>query len=129
MDGIGGKPGWAWIFSTFPPPVLEGLLTILAGLLSFFIIQDFPDTARFLTPSERRAVIRRLKEDDQWSAEGEAFAIANVWKSLGDWKSWVGMVVYAGADMPLYAFSLFLPSIINQVGVWFSLREVKLIFW
>ena len=26
------------------------------------------------------------------------------------------VLVYAGADMPLYAFSLFLPSIINQIG-------------
>lgn len=25
MDGIGGKPGWAWIF------ILEGLFTVLAG--------------------------------------------------------------------------------------------------
>ena len=73
-----------------PHLVLEGLLTIIAGLLSFFIIQDFPDTARFLTEAERRAVIRRLKEDDQWSAEGEEFEMGNVKKSLGDWKSWVG---------------------------------------
>lgn len=25
------------------------------------------------------------------------------------------VIVYTGSDMPLYAFSLFLPSIINQV--------------
>lgn len=28
------------------------------------------------------------------------------------------MVLYMGADGPLYAFSLFLPSIINQLGEW-----------
>lgn len=26
------------------------------------------------------------------------------------------VIVYAGVDMPLYAFALFLPSIINQVS-------------
>lgn len=26
------------------------------------------------------------------------------------------VIVYSGSDMPLYAFSLFLPSIISQVG-------------
>jgi hypothetical protein len=29
---------------------------------------------------------------------------------------WLGMVIYMGCDMPLYAFSLFLPSIIANLG-------------
>jgi hypothetical protein len=29
---------------------------------------------------------------------------------------WLGMAIYMGCDMPLYAFSLFLPSIINDLG-------------
>lgn len=47
MDGIGGKPGWAWIF------ILEGLLTVCCAVASFWILQDFPETARFLTETER----------------------------------------------------------------------------
>ncbi|KAI0057442.1 MFS general substrate transporter [Artomyces pyxidatus] len=108
MDGIGGKPAWAWIF------ILEGLATVLAGVLSFVIIQDFPDTARFLSEKERTVVIRRLQQDDQFSAAGENLKLRNIWKSILDWKTWVAMIVYVGSDMPLYAFSLFLPSIINE---------------
>lgn len=48
MDGIGGKPGWAWIF------ILEGLFTVLCALASFWILQDFPDTAKFLSETERK---------------------------------------------------------------------------
>lgn len=40
--------GWAWIF------ILEGSVTVVLGIVSFWIIQDFPDTARFLTESERQ---------------------------------------------------------------------------
>lgn len=29
---------------------------------------------------------------------------------------WLGMVIYMGCDMPLYAFSLFLPSIVSELG-------------
>lgn len=65
MDGIGNRPGmslvtvplnsahttsasgWAWIF------IIEGLVTIVAALFSYWIIQDFPDTAKFLTEEER----------------------------------------------------------------------------
>ncbi|PPQ63105.1 hypothetical protein CVT24_005816 [Panaeolus cyanescens] len=108
MDGVGGKPAWAWIF------ILEGLATILAGVASFWIIQDFPDTAKFLTEEERTVVIRRLQSDDQFSAAGENFKMKYIIKSFLDWKTWLCMLVYMGSDMPLYAFSLFLPSIISQ---------------
>ena len=84
MDGVGGKPGWAWIF------ILEGLATIVAGAASFFIIQDFPDTARFLSEVERAMVIRRLQNDDQFSAGGETFKLRNIVSSLKDWKTWLG---------------------------------------
>lgn len=49
MDGIGGKKGWEWIF------IIEGLLTVVVAVISFWMVHDFPDTARFLTPEERRA--------------------------------------------------------------------------
>lgn len=84
MDGIGGKPGWAWIF------ILEGLATVLAGAASFWIIQDFPDTAKFLSEAERTVIIRRLQSDDQFSAAGENLKMKYIWKSLFDWKTWLG---------------------------------------
>jgi hypothetical protein len=83
MNGVGGKHGWQWIF------ILEGLATIVAGLLSFWIIQDFPDTAKFLTDAERTVVIRRLQSDDQISAGGEKFKMKNVRQSLSDWKTYL----------------------------------------
>ncbi|KAH9893416.1 MFS general substrate transporter [Cubamyces lactineus] len=110
MDGVGGKPAWAWIF------IIEGLVTVVAGFMSFWIIQDFPDTAKFLTEAERTVVVRRLQSDDQYSAAGENLRWHYIWRSLLDWKTWIGMLLYTGADGPLYAFSLFLPSIINQLG-------------
>jgi hypothetical protein len=69
--------------------VLEGLVTFLAGAASFWIIQDFPDTAKFLTEAERTVVIRRLQVDDQFSAGGEKFKTRYIFKSLADWKTWV----------------------------------------
>jgi len=83
MDGLGGKPGWAWIF------LLEGLATIVAGFLSFWIIQDFPDSAKFLTNAERTVVIRRLQSDDQHSAAGENLKMKYIWQSLSDWMTYL----------------------------------------
>ncbi|EJF66980.1 MFS general substrate transporter [Dichomitus squalens LYAD-421 SS1] len=110
MDGVGGKPGWAWIF------ILEGLFTVLCAIASFFILSDFPDTAKFLTETERVWVIRRLQADMKFSAGGESFKMKYVWQALSDWTTWLAMGIYMGFDGPLFAFSLFTPTIINQLG-------------
>ena len=145
MDGIGGKRGWAWIFSEslfsyertfltvlFPQhlcnhqifltslthsPVLEGLATVLVGIASFWMVFDFPDEAHFLSDIDRQRVIRRLKADQQSSAEHESFKMEYFWASVKDWKTWLYALIYMGCDCPLYAFSLFLPSIINAVRI------------
>ncbi|KAI1843289.1 hypothetical protein JX265_007764 [Neoarthrinium moseri] len=110
MAGVANKPGWAWIF------ILEGLLTILFGIASFWMVHDFPDDARFLSDDDRARIVRRLKLDQQASAQHEDFKMTFLWESLKDWKMWLGMAIYMGCDMPLYAFSLFLPSIISASG-------------
>ena len=46
MEGVGNKPGGAWIF------ILEGIVTVLFGAASFYMVHDFPDNAKFLTDSE-----------------------------------------------------------------------------
>lgn len=96
--------------------VLEGLLTIIFGFASFWMVHDFPDDAKFLSDDDRARVIRRLKLDKQASAEHEDWNKSYLYAGLKDWKMWLGMVIYMGCDMPLYAFSLFLPSIIQELG-------------
>lgn len=110
MDGIGNRPGWAWIF------ILEGLLTVVCGVLSFWAVHDFPDEAKFLSDDERARVIRRLKADRQSSAEHESLKGEYIKAALKDWKTYLGAAIYSGCDMPLYGFSLFLPTIVNELG-------------
>jgi len=110
MEGIRGLHGWQWIF------ILEGMATALIGLCSWFFLVDFPDEAHFLTDDERLRVIRRLKADQQHSASHEGFQMKYVWEGLSDWKTYLGMIMYMGTDGALYAFSLFLPTIINNLG-------------
>ncbi|RAL66800.1 hypothetical protein DID88_007583 [Monilinia fructigena] len=110
LDGLGGRPGWAWIF------IIEGVITVGFGLMSFIFVHDFPDTATFLSEQDRARVIRRLKMDKKSSAEHEEFKMEYFWTAIKDYKMWLGMFIYMGADMPLYAFSLFLPTIVAEMG-------------
>lgn len=107
MDGVGGFKGWRWIF------ILIGLVTVVSGVASFWLVPDFPDTAKFLSEPERLYVINKLQNDHQYSAKGEAFNWLNIWKAVLDPKVWISAMIYAGCDGPLYAFSLFTPTIVK----------------
>ncbi|KAM0258565.1 hypothetical protein ACHAQJ_003736 [Trichoderma viride] len=110
LNGKRGIAGWAWIF------IIEGALTILIGFISFFMVHDFPDEAKFLSKDDRMRVLYRLKQDKQSSAEHESFRMEYFWAAVTDWKTYAGMLVYMGPLMPLYSFSLFLPSIIQNMS-------------
>lgn len=109
MDGLGGLHGWAWIF------ILEGIVTVLAGIASFWLVYDFPEKARFLCEADRNRVIRRLQANNQ-AAGHEDFNTKIIWQAFKDYKTWLAMTIYSGCSVSLYAFSLFLPTIITQLG-------------
>jgi len=84
MNGIGKRPGWAWIF------ILEGLFTFLYGLISYFLLPRSPAHAGFLTEDEKLYIISKLKEDGatgkddstddfSWREVGMAFKLPQVW--------------------------------------------------
>jgi hypothetical protein len=95
-----------------------GAFTILIGIISYWIIVDFPDDATFLTAEEKEIVKRRLEADGQHGARREQFRWSEFWASFADWKTYTGAVMYMGVDGALYAFSLFLPSIIKQINTY-----------
>ncbi|WVN88810.1 uncharacterized protein L203_104023 [Cryptococcus depauperatus CBS 7841] len=109
MKGVGGKQGWSWIF------IIEGLLTLVIAVASFWMIHDWPDTAKFLTPLEREMVLSRLKSE-QGLGTGESYNKKAFKRALSDWKVYCLMLMYIGAAEPLYSGSLFTPSIIAALG-------------
>ena len=64
---------------------MEGILTFIVAVLSFFFVHDWPDKARFLTPIEREMVFQRLRQEQGLANEGR-FNSKVVWAALGDYK-------------------------------------------
>lgn len=108
MHGIGGKPGWAWIF------ILEGLLTLVVAVIAYWAIYDYPATAEFLSSEEKIEVERRLKEDR--TSLADEYDIKYFFHALKDWKIYVHMFITIGIFTPLYSISLFLPTIVKNMG-------------
>ncbi|CEJ90732.1 Putative Major facilitator superfamily transporter [[Torrubiella] hemipterigena] len=120
MDGIGGLEGWRWIF------ILEGIVTVVVAVISFFLLYDFPETASFLTEEERAFVVYRLKyqgdvnardeSHEATVAEAEKFEWKYLRQAFSDWQIYVNIFVYWGVVCPLYGISLFLPTIIKSLN-------------
>jgi sugar phosphate permease len=108
MEGLQGIDGWAWIF------IIEGILTVLVAIVAFFVMMDYPDSAKFLSATEKTEVQRRLREDR--SALADEFSMKYFWHAIQDWKIWVHMFITIGIYTPLYSFSLFLPTIVQGLG-------------
>lgn len=138
MDGVGNYAGWRWIF------ILEGILTVLVGVVAPFTMYDFPETASFLTDAEREYVIHALRTQTSGEARQEVveeeakFRTKYVVDAMTDWQIYIGLFsmfppcsffsvfcssepnlmasVYWGITCPLYGISFFLPSIIKDLG-------------
>ncbi|KAK4097550.1 MFS general substrate transporter [Parathielavia hyrcaniae] len=108
MRGVAGLSGWQWIF------ILEGLLTFVVAIIAFFVMQDYPSTAKFLSDAERTEITARLKRDR--SSLADEFDIKYFWAALKDWKIWVHMFITIGVYTGLYSYSLFLPTIVRDLG-------------
>lgn len=70
-------------------------------------------SAKFLTPEERTEVQRRMLDDCSLSDD---FHLKYAIQAFRDWKIWVTMLITIGSFTPLYSISLFLPTIINELG-------------
>jgi len=57
MHNLGGRPGWAWIF------IIEGVFTVLFGLVTFPFLPRTPKEARFLSDEEKEYVAEMLALD------------------------------------------------------------------
>ncbi|KAJ1303150.1 hypothetical protein OPQ81_011351 [Rhizoctonia solani] len=108
MNGVGGRPGWAWIF------IIEGLLTVFVALGAYWLVPNWPDRASFLTNEERAKLILRSKHDS--AGASEQFKWEYVKHALTDHLVWAYAFLFHGFAFVLYSLSLFLPTIIAGLG-------------
>ena len=109
MRGVGGLNGWRWIF------LLEGMLTVVVSLIAYFFIANYPGTAKFLKEDERSYIYARLKSNND-ATRNERFSWHNVFKALSDPKVLLYGLGFHTMSLPLYTLSLFLPTIIKELG-------------
>lgn len=78
------------------------------------VILQYPETAKFLNDYDRAIVIAVLKEDRHGMST--KFDIKYVWQAFGDIRTWYLTGTCIGLVVPVYAISLFTPTIVNELG-------------
>jgi MFS family permease len=107
MDGVGGKSNWRWIF------ILEGIGTIIVGILTYFLCSDFPSEAKWLTHEEREWVLQRTRTH---AGESSRVAWSDVLEYFKDPKNHLGAIMYFSVVVPVYSFAYFTPTIVRTLG-------------
>ncbi|KAI6351417.1 hypothetical protein MCOR25_009953 [Pyricularia grisea] len=99
---------------------VEGAMTVVFGILCFFFMPNTPGDSRFLTPEEREHALRRMREDASGSSsidvDDEKFNWYWVKMALLAPQTYLLSLLWFFLLVPLYSFSLFLPTIIYGMG-------------
>ena len=105
MASVAGMAGWQWLF------VLQGLPTVLVGLLVLRYLDDRVSGARWLSEDERRLIASDI------GAEAARKTETRIGSTLLSGKVWLLAIVYFALTSGLYGVSFWLPSIIKSMGV------------
>jgi D-galactonate transporter len=112
MGGRGGLASWQWLF------LLEGVPSIVVGLLALVIVVDKPVEASWLTDREKQLVLADLEVDHRQAGSrehgfGQALKLPRVWLMT--------LIHFCGVSSNV-TIGFWIPSIIRDLGVSSTLK-------
>ncbi|MDO9428341.1 MAG: MFS transporter [Methylobacterium sp.] len=106
LDGVNGWSGWQWVF------LLEGIPSILAGLVTLLYLTDRPAKATWLTAEQRALVEADLARDAAALGPREHRILA----CLGDARVWQCIAIFFCIVTANSALTFFGPSVVREAG-------------
>ena len=109
MDGANGWRGWQWLF------LLEGIPSVIIGVLVFVLLPNGPRSAKWLTPQQQELIVQRMQEDD--AGKDELVKRHSFMDAFKDGRVWALAVVYFCGVVCFYAVNFWMPTIIQELGI------------
>lgn len=108
LDGVAGLRGWQWLF------LLEGLPSILLGVVTWFYLTERPREAGWLAPDERAWLDARVTAEHM--RKEEHLSLTMVQTFFNGRVFALGMVAFAISAL-IFGVGFFLPQIVKGFGL------------
>ncbi|MBP0599856.1 MFS transporter [Herbaspirillum sp. LeCh32-8] len=102
--GMADMHGWQWLF------LLEGIPSILLGVVCFLVIDDKIEDARWLKPEEKKLLIDRI------AAEPKSEAVHSFGAALKQPTTIVMSLIYLVLASGIYGLVFWMPQLIKSAG-------------
>jgi MFS transporter, ACS family, tartrate transporter len=107
LDGAMGLRGWQWLF------IIEGVPSVLLGIITWFYLTDRPAKAHWLTAEQRAWLSAKLESE---IAAKKAVQQLTLGQALSSRRVITLSLIYFGFVGALYGMQFWLPQIVKAFG-------------
>ncbi len=107
LDGLFGLRGWQVMY------IAEAIPTVAIGVLTFFVLTDKPEQAKFLTAEERNWLVSTIAAERRAT---EAVRKFTLWQALYNPKVLLLALNYIGIVTASLGMLIFIPQMIKSMG-------------
>jgi MFS transporter, ACS family, tartrate transporter len=107
LDGLFGLKGWQVMY------IAEAIPTVVIGVLTYFVLTDRPEQAKFLTAEERNWLVTRIAAERRAT---EAVRKFTLWEALYNPKVLLLALNYIGIVTASLGMLIFIPQMIKSLG-------------
>lgn len=111
-SGHAALANWRLLF------LVEGLPSVVASALAFYLLPDSPGAARYLTAEEAEVARRRARKQHGETGDETktGIDIKDIGRTLIDYKSWFTPLMYFSLNVSYSSLPVFLPTILRDMG-------------
>jgi sugar phosphate permease len=106
LDGASGLAGWQWVF------LIEGLPSVVAGIVTLFYLTDRPALATWLAPEQIAAVEADIERDKASLGKREH----DIWASLRSKPVWQFTAIFFCIILANSALTFWGPTVAREAG-------------
>ncbi|KAI9067862.1 MFS general substrate transporter [Trametes sanguinea] len=103
--------------------IIEGLPSVIIGLLSMVILPNRPEETTLFNEKEREIALERMNRGIRADV-GRTVNKSHIYAAFKDWRIYAAGVLYFGANCALASISAFLPTIITTFGYTNALAQL-----
>jgi MFS family permease len=118
LDEVAGLHGWQWLF------LLEGIPSVVLGVVVFFFLTDSPREARWLSAEQRDWLVEHMRHEDLARQRRHG---PDRWLAMVQPRVWLMIAIYFTVAVGSNAGGAYFPTLIRQQFVDASSFQIGLL--